>query len=91
MSEEWEPWIEHDGKGCPCVGMWVQMVFKRKGLRFEACGIAGERFDGTESETGSSWHWAIISEGPWWPVIRYRIRKPRAIQRGSLRYLFRYR
>jgi hypothetical protein len=23
-DEEWGPWVEHDGKGCPCVGMFTQ-------------------------------------------------------------------
>lgn len=26
MEEDWGPWIEHDGKGCPCAGMHVEVV-----------------------------------------------------------------
>lgn len=22
-NSEWGPWIEHDGKGCPCIGMVI--------------------------------------------------------------------
>ena len=38
MSEQWGPWIEHDGKGCPCLGQWVKAVF-HNGNVWE--GIAG--------------------------------------------------
>ncbi len=81
MSEQWGPWIEHDGKGCPCVGKMVEVVEKYSGHKFL---IAGAGFDGTESWTGSSWHWALIQKDPtdgvdWDPIIRYRVRKPRAL------------
>lgn len=79
MAEEWGPWIDHDGKGCPCVGEYVQAVelsLIRGECTFEA--VAGMR-------GGFSWDWQWASK----PVpgigslasriIRYRIRKPRAL------------
>lgn len=66
MSEEWGPWIEHDGKGCPCMGMWVQVQ------NLNACRI----WEGVAcSEGGRSWDWSTGYR----PVVRYRIRRPRAL------------
>lgn len=63
MSEEWGPWIEHDGKGCPCVGAFVHIVyadgFERKG----------------RATGGGSWR----SSSGLILILRYRIRKPRAL------------
>ena len=70
MSEQWGPWIEHDGKGCPCLGQWVKAVF-HNGNVWE--GIAGSSQGG-----GKSWDWS--SGSPYSRLIRYRIRKPRALQ-----------
>lgn len=74
MAEEWGPWIEHDGKGCPCVGRTVEAVClmnrlgERKREQFVATG-------------GKSWTWAIHREpvNVWARVIRYRIRRPDAL------------
>lgn len=77
-EEEWGPWIEHDGKGCPCEGMLVHVV------RFDAPDIvviAGAQCRATGIPvTGKHSAWV-------WPngkpertnVIRYRIRKPRGL------------
>lgn len=73
MSEEWGPWIEHDGKGCPCVGMYVQVDGH--------CGWWGniKREEGIVRASAIPC-WEIIhpEHGP--EVIRYRIRKPRGMQ-----------
>ena len=83
MSEQrevWGPWIEHDGKGCPCPGAYVGVV-----REFRGAGeiIAGAQFDGTEARWGSSWHWAVqpVNElGQHWDrILRYRVRKPRGL------------
>ncbi len=67
MTDEWGPWIEHDGKGCPCVGEFVHTVHHHG---YEFLGIAG-------SGGGRSWDW---SNAPWYSrIIRYRIRKPRGL------------
>jgi len=26
-KEEWGPWIDHDGKGCPCVGVLTEVMY----------------------------------------------------------------
>jgi hypothetical protein len=69
MSEEWSDWIEHDGRGCPCVGMWVQAVMDSGKLRE---GIAG-------GEGGRSWTWELADKAFIARLIRYRIRKPRGL------------
>lgn len=75
MSDEgeWGPWIDHDGKGCPCRGDWVQAQ-DRSGDIMEA------RATGEYGEAGSAWDWASIPH-IWWDaaIIRYRIRKPRGL------------
>lgn len=68
--DEWGPWIEHDGKGCPCKGMWV--LAKDDGLWDDGLweGVAG-------LEGGHSWDWS--NSHSFTRVIRYRIRKPSAL------------
>lgn len=69
MQYEWGPWIEHDGKGCPCAGKVVQVWLfcpVRGDLPVETV-VAG-------SKGGESWDWRnypILTK-----VIRYRIRRP---------------
>lgn len=78
MSEEWGPWIEHDGKGCPCVGMYVQ-VEKFSGV------ISEGRVASAEVITNgprSAWvfrpfHLPLQRLSY---VYRYRIRRPSALQ-----------
>lgn len=71
-KEEWGPWIEHDGKGCPCLGMWVHCVFMmRSGDTSELQGIAG-------ALGGRSWDWK--NKGFAARIIRYRIRRPRGME-----------
>ncbi len=89
MNEEWGPWIEHDGAGCPCVGMWVQTerigttsnwigggkVIHRNGKKAICEGRATDN---------PNWYWAefggvhpdggLVSK-----ILRYRIRKPRGL------------
>lgn len=88
-DDEWGPWIEHDGKGCPCAGQVVNGV-RRSGE--SAIWIAGTRSvdNLTEEVLGPSsgrkercrWSWALpenrVSERH--HIIRYRVRKPRAMK-----------
>lgn len=73
MSEEWGPWIEHDGRGCPCVGMFVELV--------ALCVCLGElpprRGTPLATSTLMSWDWA--NHPKYTAVLRYRIRKPRGM------------
>lgn len=82
MSEEWGPWIEHDGKGCPCVGQYVHIVFERELSGRTGGGgrgsIAGPRewIGITNPPDGrGSWDWRTVYNR----VIHYRIRKPRGL------------
>ena len=75
---EWSPWIEHDGKGCPCVGQFVHLVF---GDGNEILCIAGERAKTNGIAVNgpwSAWVWGEQDPEPW-EIIRYRIRKPRGM------------
>jgi len=78
---EWGPWIEHDGKGCPCVGAWVL-----------AQGLAKPGGDLIEHEflakDFAEWYWAFFGAIGFGDagkpricgkIIRYRIRKPRGL------------
>jgi hypothetical protein len=85
MSEEWGPWIEHDGKGCPCLGMLVEVVHEVAiGYKMgSAILIQGTRINPPKitiagSKGGKSWdhsNWPECSR-----IIRYRIRRPAALQ-----------
>lgn len=77
MSDEWGPWIEHDGKGCRCVGMWAHMVgVGYCGEHHEIEGIAAEH---------PCWDWRFFGAygpggGRWARVLRYRTRRPPALR-----------
>lgn len=67
-DETWGPWIEHDGKGCPCLGEYINGEY---GDGFLITGVAG-------SQGGGAWIWSG-EKAPWTHLARYRIRKPRAL------------
>ena len=95
MAEEWGPWIEHDGRGCPaaCCGAFVLIEF-RLAAHDEDGGRPGSV---NYSEVFVCERYASLPE--WWTenfgkvvtcafrgveyacceVIRYRIRKPRGM------------
>ena len=81
MSEEWGPWIEHDGKGCPVIkGITVEAVFSQPFGEEIRQGVAG-------SDGGASWLWRKIRyvgivcyDTRSAPIIRYRVRRPKAMQ-----------
>jgi len=79
MSDDWGPWIEHDGNGCPCVGEWVHVLFDHKSLR-EASSTMTLIADGWEAVGtpfgGASWY---STKSIACHVIRYRIRRPRGM------------
>jgi hypothetical protein len=75
---EWGPWIEHDGKGCPpeVVGRYIQIAsLRRDGTVKLNEGVVRQHHGRDIAWLGGG------SEGGWWimPIIRYRIRKPRAL------------
>lgn len=73
-QDEWGPWIEHDGTGCPCVGHAVHVKYRWSGENPDGS-ISDERVYVASSE---SWSWVWGQDGIN-EVIRYRIRKPRGM------------
>lgn len=77
MSEEWTEWLDHDGMGCPCIGKLVQI--EQGNGRIQE-GIAGQQsmLRGVHpNDPKSMWVWNWKPKAFW--IIRYRIRKPRAL------------
>ncbi|MCZ0962853.1 hypothetical protein [Paracoccus benzoatiresistens] len=74
--EEWGPWVEHDGKGCPCIGMYVRMESKGCSCRHLAEGIAREEPEwgkGLDAQCKRCGVETVVAIG------RYQIRKPRGL------------
>ena len=82
-EEEWGPWIEHDGGGCPVQKGTHGEAKLRDGrvVFFVAlCGSVNGGPGTKPSTYGSAWVWG--SSGPNYEqneVIRYRIRRPRGL------------
>lgn len=76
MSEEWGPWIEHDGSRGP-VGKWVLAEHDRPIMRMaHNHGRAnGNKYEGI-CMGGNSWQWGR----GFTHVKRYRVRRPKALQ-----------
>ncbi len=70
MSEDaWGPWIEHDGKGCPCKGQYVQAIFSF------GHPLMDEDYAHEENDLQWDWRWADARGKA--RIIRYRIRQSR--------------
>jgi hypothetical protein len=86
MADEWGPWIEHDGWGCPCRGLFVHIVIGPSEIADPDDPNAGEWLPGWTplnsreavgiAEPTGSWFWLPL----YFPIIRYRIRRPRAVR-----------
>lgn len=71
MSEEWGPWIEHDGHGCPCVGQYGMAEFDEGRPKI---------LEGVIYGFPNAWRFDLPRVyGAWGKAIRYRIRKPRGM------------
>jgi len=74
-QENWGPWVTHDGKGCPCVGDYVNSVSAggeefyhiAHGMLAEGDGLCVDCWVAAE---------CLVVGKPDWAVTRYRIRKP---------------
>ena len=80
MAEEWGPWIDHDGEGCPVPDGTSVVVI--------AEGWPGQIFgplEGVAYHNGESWSWANWLKrdrnGPIARVLRYRVRRSAALRR----------
>jgi hypothetical protein len=87
MEEEWGPWIEHDGKGCPCEGMMVESVTAGGQAAIHIAGAlrvqvhTGQAIRYSGPTSGDAWDWASLAPVAFHlRVIRYRIRKPNALR-----------
>jgi len=73
MSNTWGPWIQHDGKGCPCpAGTMVEVVSE------DRFGFLQSKIGRTDGDGYSSWDWQhfpVLKK-----IIRYREQKPRALE-----------
>lgn len=83
---EWTDWIEHDGKGFPvAIGTLVHRKFDEKIDLYEGepCTPTDEIIERLSESELDAWLWVLPR---WHPigevarVIRYRIRKPRALR-----------
>jgi hypothetical protein len=70
-QDEWGPWIEHDGRGCPVPNGTIVQVFEQ----CAALGLIGPNVG--VSMSGNSWIWQNFPE--FTKVICYRVRKPRGM------------
>ncbi|WP_333846930.1 hypothetical protein [Phaeobacter italicus] len=71
-EDGWTDWIDHDGKGCPCVGWWAEVEDN-----------LGEIVQGLAGAGVNSWLWYF--DGKTYhcfhdPIIRYRVRKPKGAE-----------
>jgi len=81
MSEDddFGPWVLHNGKGCPCVGQMVELVYNGWP---EFIGLAKGSGSWTYGDANDRCTWSrngIGKDGRFYPIIRYRIKKPRAL------------
>lgn len=76
-DEQWGPWINHDGKGCPCVGEYVQANFTCLHTPiFEGGTKIGNLWEGVATGI-DCWDWAARQQLT--KFTRYRIRKPKGL------------
>lgn len=87
MADEWGPWIEHDGFGCPCPGQVVHIKLGTSWDGIDPCECEGGWTSCVidviandeaviEANPGPGWSW---SDG-YFPIIRYRLRRPTALR-----------
>lgn len=72
---EWGPWIEHDGKGCPCKGFTVESV---DGEGEALIHVAGQFLEEGIGDVVDCWniYECVAMEVEGWAIRKYRIRKP---------------
>ena len=79
-SEEWGPWIDHDGKGCPCRGYLVDVTYADGTGKVFLAGMQNRVNAATGTRGwGDRWSWADPTRYPKL-IIRYRIKKLRALR-----------
>lgn len=78
--EEWGPWIEHDGKGCPVeIGKMVEVVICARWLHDGQLVPELNRREGPlPCEDWEAWYGGPVSDDCGF-ITRYRVKKPRAL------------
>ena len=89
MSDDiWGPWIDHDGKGCPCSGAMVESVDAGGVAMVHIAGgisvhpVTGEwRARYVDEDLCDLWDWAECAAYGSYDarIVRYRIRKSRGL------------
>lgn len=73
-NEDWGPWVDHDGRGCPLpVGArcWIK----------QENGVEGEIRVELPNDLGDAFCWSTLPDK--WrhcAIIRYRVRRPKALR-----------
>jgi len=86
VSEDWGPWIEHDGRGFPrsLSGVWLRveaMDVMGQIMQQEGCVYAGQE----DHVVLGAWDWSnfgLPAPGQDWrfsKILRYQVRKPRVM------------
>lgn len=87
MAYEWGPWIDHDGKSCPPQGAVAHVLIGMASDGTLPSQIPSECWAGLIRHIADDeaivfvvgpggWLW----QDGWFPVIRYRLRKPLGLQ-----------
>jgi hypothetical protein len=78
-DEEWGPWVDHDGKGCPVqAGTYLQMEVNIAPTHVTGAWVqlAPKLFEGRVITTTSrNWTWTKGFAN----IVRYRVRKPKGL------------
>lgn len=79
-DEDWGPWVDHDGRGCPLVGrVWIAVQGYAPGFEVRtdedwSTNYSPEAWD-------SSFQGKVDEDGETWGlIIRYRVRRPKALR-----------
>lgn len=81
-QDDWGPWVEHDGQGCPVPRGTLGEAELRNGTVVPFRALCGSVIGGPERpasrRAGSAWIWG---SGPYWrlEVVAYRVRRPRGM------------
>lgn len=82
MSDDadWGPWVDHDGRGCPVVGrVWIAVQAQAQDFPTISDEDWADRY-AAEAWDASSWGKRDTDGVMWGVIIRYRVRRPKALR-----------
>ena len=81
MSEQWGPWIEHDGKSKPADGTFALVVHANGVVQEVVVGRSSYTFETSASYRNTKKTWWLWEDAvpQFGEIVRYRVRKPRAL------------